>query len=322
MLCDPSLERSREKGQPEKIVKKLKQLLPFLAGWALLVASVSFSQIAAVNGSLQVLLFAFVVCIPTWRTKRMSYVDIGWPWGLVVIGVLTLSMGSGDALRIAMVGGLYILVGVRMGGGALNLWRVGALEREFPRYQYQAVRWEKTGETNVPVARQVEVLAQGFANASFLSFPAFIIAANPASSISPVEILGFAVACGALVFESVADFQKVAFISKTKAEGLRNRVCDVGLWRYSRHPNYFGEWMVWNGLILMALPSLVSLFQTETMPVAILVTAGLLFVTRIMYVTLVYLTGAKPSEFYSVQKRPEYVDYQRRTNIFFPGPSR
>jgi steroid 5-alpha reductase family enzyme len=41
-----------------------------------------------------------------------------------------------------------------------------------------------------------------------------------------------------------------------------------------------------------------------------------------MYVTLVYLTGAKPSEFYSVQKRPEYADYQRRTNIFFPGPSR
>ncbi len=303
-------------------MKRFVKLLPFVAGWALLVASDPLRTLGLINGLLQVVLFTFVVCIPAWRTGRMSYVDIGWPWGLVVIGVLTLSMGAGDGLRIAMVGGLYILVGGRMGGGALNLWRVGALEREFPRYQYQAVRWEKTGETNIPVARQVEVLAQGFANASFLSFPALIIAANPASSISPVEILGFAVACGALVFESVADFQKVAFISKTKSEGLRNRVCDVGLWRYSRHPNYFGEWMVWNGLILMALPSLVSLYRTESLPVAILVTAGLLFVTRIMYVTLVYLTGAKPSEFYSVQKRPEYADYQRRTNIFFPGPSR
>ncbi len=303
-------------------MKKFVKLLPYIAGWALLVASNDLRTLGLINGLLQVVLFTFVVCIPAWRTGRMSYVDIGWPWGLVVIGVLTLSMGGGDGLRIAMVGGLYILVGGRMGGGALNLWRVGALEREFPRYQYQAVRWEKASETNIPVARQVEVLAQGFANASFLSFPAFIIAANPASSISPVEILGFAVACGALVFESVADFQKVAFISKTKAKGLRNRVCDVGLWRYSRHPNYFGEWMVWNGLILMALPSLVSLYRTESMPVAILVTAGLLFVTRIMYVTLVYLTGAKPSEFYSVQKRPEYADYQRKTNIFFPGPNR
>jgi len=303
-------------------LKRFVKLLPYVAGWALLVASESLRTLGLINGLLQVLLFTFVVCIPAWRTGRMSYVDIGWPMGLVVIGVLTLSMGEGDGLRIAMVGGLYILVGGRMGGGALNLWRVGALEREFPRYQYQAVRWERTGETNIPVARQVEVLSQGFANASFLSFPAFIIAANPASSISPVEILGFAVAFGALVFESVADFQKVAFISKSKAEGLRNRVCDVGLWRYSRHPNYFGEWMVWNGLILMALPSLGFLYRTESMPIAVLVTAGLLFITRIMYLTLVYLTGAKPSEFYSVQKRPEYADYQRRTNIFFPGPSR
>ncbi|MCP5058236.1 MAG: DUF1295 domain-containing protein [bacterium] len=271
-------------------MKRFLKLLPYIAGWALLVASDHLRTLGLINGLLQVVLFTFVVCIPVWRTGRMSYVDIGWPWGLVVIGVLTLSMGAGDELRIAMVGGLYILVGVRMGGGALNLWRIGALEREFPRYQYQAVRWEKTGEANIPVARQVEVLAQGFANASFLSFPAFIIAANPASSISPVEILGFAVACGALVFESVADFQKAAFISKTKADGLRNRVCDVGLWRYSRHPNYFGEWMVWNGLILMAVPSLGSLYRTESMPVAILVTAGLLFISRIMYVTLVYLT--------------------------------
>jgi steroid 5-alpha reductase family enzyme len=285
-------------------LKRIVKLLPYVAGWALLVASEPLRTLGLINGLLQVLLFTFVVCIPAWRTCRMSYVDIGWPMGLVVIGVLALSMGEGDGLRIAMVGGLYILVGGRMGGGALNLWRVGALEREFPRYQYQAVRWERTGETNVPVARQVEVLSQGFANASFLSFPAFIIAANPRSSISPVEILGFAVAFGALVFESVADFQKVAFISKSKAEGLRNRVCDVGLWRYSRHPNYFGEWMVWNGLILMALPSLGFLYRTESMPIAVLVTAGLLFITRIMYVTLVYLTGAKPSEFYSVRKRP------------------
>ena len=303
-------------------MKRFIKLLPYIAGWALLVASDHLRTLGLINGLLQAVLFTFVVCIPAWRTGRMSYVDIGWPWGLVVIGVLTLSMGAGDGLRIAMVGGLYILIGGRMGGGALNLWRVGALEREFPRYRYQAVRWERTGETNIPVARQVEVLSQGFANASFLSFPAFIIAANPASSVSPVEILGFAVAFGALVFESVADFQKAAFISKSKAEGLRNRVCDVGLWRYSRHPNYFGEWMVWNGLILMALPSLGFLYRTESMPIAVLVTAGLLFITRIMYLTLVYLTGAKPSEFYSVQRRPEYADYQRRTNIFFPGPSR
>jgi len=80
--------------------------------------------------------------------------------------------------------------------------------------------------------------------------------------------------------------------------------------------------MVWNGLILMALPSLSHLFRTEGVVVATLLTAGLGFVSRLMYVTLVFHTGAKPAEFYFVQKRPEYAAYQRTTNIFFPGPPR
>jgi len=303
-------------------VKRFQQLLPYFFGWALLIASANFRTVGAVNGLLQRLLVTFVVCIPAWRTGRMSYVDIGWPWGLVVIGVVTLLMGQGESLRIAMVGGLYIFMGGRMGIFAVKLWRAGALRRELPRYQYQAVRWERAGESNIPLARQVEVLAQGFANASYLAFPAVIIAANPAPSISAIEFLGFSVACAAFVFESIADFQKARFIARAKASGERNHVCDEGLWRFSRHPNYFGEWMVWNGLILMALPSLAHLFRTEGLVLAILLTAGLCFVSRILYVTLVYYTGAKPAEFYSVQKRPEYAAYQRTTNIFFPGPSR
>lgn len=306
----------------EIFVTQLKQLLPFLAGWALLLASVSFWQIATVNGFLQVLLFVFVVCIPTWRTERMSYVDIGWPWGLVVIGIVTAIMGQGDTTRIALVAGVYIFMGGRMGIFALKLWRLGALRRELPRYQYQVIRWERAGESNLAIARQAEVSAQGLANASFLAFPAMIIAANPASSISVIEVIGFAIACVAFLFESLADVQKVRFIIRTKAAGERNRVCKDGLWRYSRHPNYFGEWMVWNGLIVMALPSILRLFEAENFLVAGLITAGLLFVSRIMYVTLVRHTGAKPAEFYSLQKRPEYAEYQKETNIFFPGPPR
>jgi len=303
-------------------LNKLKTLIPYLAGWGVLVASANFSRLAFINGLVQIVLFVFVVCIPAWRTERMSYVDIGWPWGLVAIGGITILMGEGDPARVAMVGGLYIFMGARMGLGAVKLWRAGALEREFPRYQYQAVRWERAGETNVPLARQVEVLSQGLANTSYLAYPAMIIAANPASSISLLELLGFCLACAAYIFESVADFQKVAFIARAKAAGERHRVCDTGLWRYSRHPNYFAEWMVWNGLVLMAVPSLQHVFQTESVWIAVLLTAGLLFASRLMYLTLVYQTGAKPSEFYSVQKRPDYAEYQRTTNRFFPGPRR
>lgn len=303
-------------------MQKLRQLVPFVAAWILLLVSTSYSQIAAVNGVLQLLLFALVVCIPTWRTRRMSYVDIGWPWGLVVIGVVTFMMAEGNATRISLVAGLYIFIGGRMGIFALKLWRAGALQRELPRYQYQVLRWERAGIQNLALARQVEVLAQGLANASFLAFPALIIASNPASSVSIIELVGFGIACAALVFESVADLQKARFISRTKTAGDRRRVCKDGLWRYSRHPNYFGEWMVWNGLIVMAFPSVRHVFEVENLWLAGLLTAGLIFLSRLMYVTLVHHTGAKPAEFYSLQKRPEYAAYQAETNIFFPGSPR
>ena len=78
-------------------------LLPFVAGWLLLLVTEQFFVLSLVNGVAQLVLFAFVVCLPTWRTGRMSYVDIGWPWGLTVIGILTWIYGEGDALRVAIV---------------------------------------------------------------------------------------------------------------------------------------------------------------------------------------------------------------------------
>ena len=305
-------------------MKKVRLLLPYLFGWALLLSSDAFRAAALTNGVLQLVLFVFVVCIPAWRTQRMSYVDIGWPWGLVLIAVITFAFGFGASHlpRLLMVCGLYTLIGGRMGYYALKLWRAGVLDRELARYRYQARRWERSGERNVALARQVEVLAQGLANASFLAYPALLIAWNPGRAMSPVELAGFAIALGSLALESVADVQKARFAAQARAEGRHDAVCDVGLWRYSRHPNYFFEWMVWNGLILMALPALPMLFAAEPAGLAVLLAGGLLFVSRIMYVTLVYYTGARPSEFYSLQKRPAYAEYQKTTNRFFPGPRR
>lgn len=125
---------------------------------------------------------------------------------------------------------------------------------------------------------------------------------------------------GAYLAESIADLQKLNFLRAMKIAGEKNRVCNVGLWRYSRHPNYFAEWMVWNGLIIAAIPSWVALYGDEPVVVWLLLGASLLMASRMMYTTLVYLTGAVPSEYYSVQKRPEYRSYQKTTNMFFPGP--
>merc|ERR1711939_861684 len=78
-----------------------------------------------------------------------------------------------------------------------------------------------------------------------------------------LEKLGFVMWVCSYLFESIADHQKLQFIiEKVKKEGDRTAVCNVGLWKYSRHPNYFGEWMVWNSLIVMSLSSVHNLGLT------------------------------------------------------------
>ena len=293
--------------------------VPYLAGWCLLLLSSSMYSISLLNGWLQLVLFLFVVCIPIWRTGRMSYVDIGWPWGLVLIGILTFLFSDGNELRIALVSMAYIFAGTRMGLGALKMWKLGYLKKEFPRYEYQKIRWEKAGKTNIPLAMQVEALVQGLANASFLAIPAFIIGSNSNPEFSILEIIGLLVWIGAFVMESVADSQKLKFLQDKRKAGEKNKVCNVGLWRYSRHPNYFAEWMVWNALVIAAIPSWLALYNLESIVIWILLAVGLFFTSRFMFTTLVYYTGAVPAEHYSVLKRPEYKDYQASTNIFFPG---
>ena len=299
-----------------------KPFVPFILCWILLFYSNSFHSIAIINGIAQLILFLFVVCIPIWITKRMSYVDIGWPWGVALIGIIAYCLSNNITLTQSLIMIAYVLIGSRMGLGALKMWSLGLLNKEFPRYEYQKIRWKKSGKSNEQLAMQIEALSQGLANASFLAIPIFLVFASSLTTISFLEIFGFILFALALIFETVADYQKILFLQEMKILNKRNMVCDVGLWRYTRHPNYFAEWMVWNGLIIASIPSYISLFDSEVFWLWIFIGIALLYTSRIMYITLVYLTGAIPSEYYSAQKRPAYKAYQQSTNIFFPGPKK
>ena len=303
-------------------MKYFKPFIPFIACWILLFNSNNFQSVALINGIGQLVLFLFVVCIPIWKTGRMSYVDIGWPWGVALIGLITYCQINTITLSKTLVITAYILIGSRMGLGALKMWSMGLLKKEFPRYEYQKIRWEKSSKTNIGLAMQVEALSQGLANASFLAIPIFLISVSPSTQLSALEIIGFTIFILSIVFETVADYQKLKFLKEMKRQNKKNMVCNIGLWKYTRHPNYFAEWMVWNGLIIASIPSYISLFDSEALWLWILIGVALLYTSRIMYVTLVYLTGAIPSEYYSAQKRPAYKAYQQSTNIFFPGPKK
>ena len=302
----------------QKIIQRIFGYIFFLICFIILYFSNTFGWFASVNGLLQVLLFISVVCIPAYFTKRMSYVDIGWPWGLVLIGVLVLVLGEGYWLRKYIVSGMYLFAGLRMGIGSLILLKKGHLDTELSRYKYQRKRWKKAGYTNIDISLQYEIMLQCFANITFLVIPAILQAFNPQEFLSSLEILGYLVWLVFFGMEHFADIQKQQFSKKAFLENRKKQVCNVGLWKYSRHPNYFAEWMVWNSLILSSLPSLFYFYLAERNLIWLGLLVSLFYLSIIMYKTLVYYTGAIPSEYYSLKKRPDYKKYKKNTNMFFP----
>ncbi len=281
-----------------------------------------FQEMVLVNGVLQLLLFLVVACVPALFTKKMSYVDIAWPWGLVLIGVLALLLGQGYKPRIYLVAGMYLFSGLRMGIGALILFSKGHLNSELSRYNYQRRRWNKAGYKNLNLSLQYEIMIQCFANITFLAIPAILMANNSTNSIAISELIGVGLWATWFVLEHISDLQKQQFLKKAFLEKKKKQVCNVGFWKYTRHPNYFSEWMVWNAMIISSLSSLIIAFSSDQQVVWIIIVVGLFYISYIMYTTLVYYTGAVPSEFYTLQKRPNYKAYQEQTNMFFPGPKK
>jgi steroid 5-alpha reductase family enzyme len=291
--------------------------IAFLAVWGGAVSATheTLAKMLMVNAAFQLVLFALVAVLPFIRTGRMSYVDIAWPFGVALIGLQIAVMGDGEIVRRLCVAGAYLFIGLRMGMGALIMARsTGAIfKTEFPRYAYRRLELSGQSESRIRFHMLSEIMAQGLANASVLAIPGFIIAVNRQSEIHPLEIAGICIWMVAYVLESTADLQKMKFMVDH-----RGGVCNVGLWRYSRHPNYFSEWLVWTGIVIAAMPSLVSLYATEPTYALVALGAGGAGASLMMYITLVYLTGAIPAEYYSVRKRADYRRYQETTNMFFP----
>ena len=303
-----------------KIFDRVLGYAPFIICFIILYLSETFNVISSINGLTQLILFIIVVSIPAFITKRMSYVDIGWPWGLVCIGVLVLINGEGYWIRKYIISGMYLIAGLRMGIGAIILLKKGYLNKELSRYEYQRLRWKKSGYSNIDISLQYEIMIQCLANVTFLALPAIIQSYNPQDFISPLEIFGYLLWLVFLIIEHLADLQKQNFLRKAFLENKKKQVCNIGLWKYSRHPNYFAEWMVWNCLIISSLPSLFYFYSIEESKIIwIGLLVSLIYISKIMYNTLVYYTGAIPSEYYSRQKRPDYSEIQKKTNMFFPA---
>lgn len=117
-----------------------------------------------------------------------------------------------------------------------------------------------------------------------------------------LDSIGVAVVVGGLIFEAVGDWQLARFKARADSE---HRVMDRGLWRYTRHPNYFGEFCVWWGFYLLALSA--GGWWAIVSPL-------------LMSVLLLKVSGVTLLEKDISGRRPAYREYVARTNAFFPGP--
>ncbi len=236
-----------------------------------------------------------------WLARRIgnySIVDVTWSLSFAPIAVLHATLSDGWVPRRIAIAILISLWSLRLG---TYLWgRVAAHHPKVdPRYAILSKRWEN----NLGRAYLFFFLSQGLL-VWLLMLPVHFISRNAAVGFHPLEITGFALWVIALIGEGIADAQLKQF----KRESTdRLSVCKRGLWRYSRHPNYFFQSLLWWGLFLMALPMPWG-WITIIAPLAMLH-----FLLRV--------TGVPLTEELAVEKRGDvYRDYQRTTSAFFPLP--
>ncbi|HST14386.1 MAG TPA: DUF1295 domain-containing protein [Gaiellaceae bacterium] len=229
------------------------------------------------------------------RTRDATAVDAGWATSLVLCASLYAVLGPGDLSHRVLIAVVAGLENLRI--AALVLRRIG--KGEDGRYRDLRARWRSRGREQLSFA--VFYQAQALLAAG-LSWPFLLSSFNRASGLAAVEWVGAAVWLGAAGLEAVADRQLAAFRADQANKGKTMR---SGLWRYSRHPNYFFQSLTWFAYALIAVAAPWGFF-------AFLAPALILYLVR-------FVTGVPPAEESSLRSRgDDYRRYQRETSVFVP----
>ena len=229
------------------------------------------------------------------RTGNAAIVDAGWAGGLAVLGLLYSALGGGYWLRSAMVAAMTGIWGFRLAIYLLATRVIG--QPEEGRYRELRRKWK----TNITLKFLLFFEFQAVL-CVVLAVPFLAAARNPDPRISPLEWTAVVLWVLAMTGEASADAQLNKFKSDKSSKG---HTCQAGLWRYSRHPNYFFEWLIWVAFAIFALPSPGGYW-------------GLLSPAVILYF-LLRITGIPATEAQALRTRgDEYRRYQQTTSAFVP----
>jgi steroid 5-alpha reductase family enzyme len=238
------------------------------------------------------------------RTGRSGFIDAIWSFATGAGGIAgSLARLSGtDAIRPRqwLVAGLVVLWSLRLG---LHIAARTIRGGDDPRYRQLRREWRQDFRRKLFWLLQIQAAA-----ALVLIVTILIAARRPTPDLGFGDLLGVAIFLIAVIGEALADRQLARFRAVPENEG---KVCDIGLWRFSRHPNYFFEWLVWTACALIAIDF------SGAYPWGFIALAG----PVLMYRLLVHVSGIPPLEAHMLRSRGDrYADYQRRVNAFWPGP--
>jgi len=244
-------------------------------------------------------LFMTVVMGMLWvvqkKIRNAAIGDVGWCFGLILTVLWYATQASGSFERILLPVMLVTLYAGRLGLYILFNRVIG--KEEDARYQRLRQEWGES-ESGKMLAY---FLLQALAVAAF-SLPFLVLMWNPRPPSALVELIGLLIWGVAMAGEARADRQLAYFRADPRNQG---RVCREGLWKYSRHPNYFFEWLHWWSYVVMTLGRPGWVF-TWIGPIG-------------MGLALFKISGIPRAEAQALSSRgPEYEAYQATTNLFFP----
>lgn len=243
---------------------------------------------------------AMLVMIGCWFVYRFKrdggVVDIGWGLSFLLCSWAYLFLGTGDFLKKLI---MTAMVTVWAGRLVIHLYRRYARATE-EEQRYKSLR-ERWGGDPSQILFLMLFVFQGFL-AVILTIPFLIVALYATNTWSWWEFAGILVWAAGVFGETVADRQLTQF---NRNPDNRKKVCDQGLWRFSRHPNYFFEIIVWIGFYLFALPTF----------------GGSLAIVSPLLMTylIVCVSGIPMAEAESLKHRgEEYKGYQEKTSAIIP----
>ena len=229
--------------------------------------------------------------------KRNDVADTAWGLGFVLLAWASFYLGQAQDISGLLVGILVTIWGVRLA------WHIHKRNKGKAE-DYRYAKWREDWGKWFYLRSYLQVYLLQGALLFVIVLPVLFINKSAGQFLGVLDFLGLAVWIVGFVFESVGDAQLARFIKDPANKG---KLMQGGLWRYTRHPNYFGEVTMWWGIWLLALSTPYGFFS---------------IIGPITITFLILKVSGIPMLEKKMEENPEFAEYKRRVSVFIPMPRR